>query len=163
MIKYSIFVILLSFSGFFFIGPGHSYSVLLPLGTQLVQIDTLEGGILNHTFIGKDSKEEVEFSMSFSVVSGESKNLTDEKTIKKYQEDCNCEIVDVQKVIFPNFSGARYSILKDVDDIKLAGKVYISELKNGKSINVVGMILYDDRKKLSTNMNEVLNTLVLNF
>lgn len=48
IISLSIWSLFFSFSSYFFIGPEHSYSVLLPEGTELVQVDTLDGGIKNH-------------------------------------------------------------------------------------------------------------------
>lgn len=163
IISLGIWGLFFSFSSYFFIGPKHSYSVLLPEGTELVQIDTLDGGIKNHTFIAIDNKNNFEYSISFSVVGGEKFNLLEPETISKYKEDCNCEIKKTEKVEYPNFNGVRYFIVKEIDNVKLGGEVYISEVKNGRSINVVSMVLYDQRELITSNLDVILNTLVLNF
>ena len=84
IISLSIWSLFFSFSSYFFIGPEHSYSVLLPEGTELVQVDTLDGGIKNHTFIASDTKNNLEYSVSFSVVSNESFKLFEQEIIIKF-------------------------------------------------------------------------------
>lgn len=163
IISLIILSLLYSFSSYFFIGPEHSYSVLLPEGTELVQVDTLDSGIKNHIFIASDTKNNLEYSVSFSVVSNESFNLLEQETISKYENDCNCEIKKTEKVEYSNFKGVRYFIVKDVGNVKLGGEVYISEVKNGKSINVVSMVLYEQKELITSNLDKILNTLVLNF
>jgi len=163
IISIGIWSLFFSVSGFFFVGPEHSYSVLLPEKTELVQVDTLDGGIKNHTFIALDNVNKLEYSISFSVVGNESLNLLEAETVNKYEEDCNCEVVNSEKIEFSNFRGVRYFIVKEVDNVKLGGEVYISEIKNGKSINIVSMVLYDQREFITPNLNSILNTLVLNF
>ncbi len=163
IISLSIWSLFLSFSNHFFIGPKHSYSVLLPENTELVQVDTLDGGIQNHTFIASDIKEHLEYSISLSVVSSGSFNLLEQQAISQYENDCNCEIKKAEKVEYSNFKGVRYFIVKDVDNVKLGGEVYISEVKNGKSINVVSMALNEQKQLITPNLDKILNTLVLNF
>lgn len=148
---------------FFFVGPDNSYSVLLPEGTQLVQVDTLDNGMVNHTFIGIDKGNNFEYSLSLSVVEGESQKLIDSETVKSYEGECNCEVVSVDEVEFRNFTGVKYSIRKEVESTELGGEVYISKLRNGKSINVVSMVLYNQREHVSENLSPILNTLILNF
>ena len=163
MVSSLIGSLILTISGFFFVGPGHSYAVLLPEGTQLVQIDTLTDGIFNHTFIGMDKVNNLEYSMSFSVVGGKTYNLLDSNAVYTYEKDCNCEVIEAKKVEFSNFRGVQYSIIKEVDDNKLEGEVYVSELKNGKSINVISLVLPNQRQYIDPSLHPILNTLVLNF
>ncbi len=149
--------------GFFFVGPNHSYSVLLPDGTQLVQVDTLENNMINHTFVGLDKGSNMEYSLSFSIVDNEPYNLMEDQGVEKYEQDCNCKVEQSMKVEFTTFKGVKYSISKSVEGTKLGGEVYISEIQNGKSINVVSMALYNQRKHVESNLKPILNTLVLNL
>ena len=57
----------------------------------------------------------------------------------------------------------KYIISKDVQNVRLAGEVYISEGKNGKSINVVSMSVFDKGQFIGSTSRPILETLVLNF
>ena len=155
--------IFIKISGFFFVGPDNNYSVLLPEGMQLVQIDTLSDRTVNHVFVGKNATEGFDYSFSISVVGSESKNLLLSSTIEQYEKDCKCQVVATEKVEFANFRGVKYEIEKNVDDTKLGGNIYISESKNGKSINVVSMALKEASNQLDSSLKPILNTVVLNF
>lgn len=153
----------LHIGGYFFVGPNNGYSVLLPEDMKLVQVDTLEGGILNHTFVGKNKIEDFDFSLSFSVVESEIKNLILEENISKYEEDCNCKVENSERIEYSNFRGVKYRISKMVQEVKLAGEVYISEEKSGKSINVVSMSVFERGQYIGVATKPILETLVLNF
>lgn len=163
MINKLLFIAVTTLLGFFYVGPNNGYSVLLPEGTQLVQIDSLDNDIVNHTFLIQDNINHFELTMSISVVESEFKNLILQEGIDKYEEDCDCNIVKTEKVQFPNFNGVRYSIVKKIDGIDLGGEVYISEGMNGKSINVVSMSLKHKSEYLTENLEPILKTLVLNW
>lgn len=158
-----IFEVLLIISGFFFVDPNQNYSVLLPDGMQLVQVDTLANELVNYTFADIDQIDSFDYSLSFAIVLDKGQNLYKEGTILQYEEDCSCKVLGVEKVQFNNFRGVRYTIEREVEDVLLGGKVYISEVQNNKSINVVSMTLKDHVKHLDRNLEPILNTLVLNF
>jgi hypothetical protein len=156
-------IIPLCLGGYFYVGPDNGYSILLPENMKLVQVDTLEGGILNHTFVGKNEIEDFDFSLSLSVVESEIRNLILKENISKYEEDCNCKVENSERIEFPNFRGVKYTISKKIQDVSLAGEVYISEGINGKSINVVSMSIFEKGQHITKTISPILETLVLNF
>jgi hypothetical protein len=154
-------LLLLIITGYFFIGPNNSYSVLLPESTKLVKIDTISQGSINHTFVGK-GKNNLDYSLSFSVVTGKKRKLEDIKTIETYEKDCDCKVYKTDRFKFSNFEGIRYSITKKVDNMELAGEVYISNFDKEKSINIVSMMLFENKDLININLTPILESLVLN-
>lgn len=151
------------FGHYFFIGPNNAYSVLLPSDMKLIRIDTLNGGTYNHTFLGMKKEEDFDFTISFSVIEGEIVDLRQKENVSKYEVDCNCKVDNIERILYPNFKGIMYNITKEIQNVKLAGEVYISEGKNGKSINVVCMSEFDKGKLIKSVSKPILETLVLNF
>lgn len=111
---------------YFFVGPSNSYSVLLPEDVKLYQIDTLDGAIVNYTFIGTNKEKDFDFSLSFSVVESEIKNLLMKENIDKYKKDCNCKVEKGETIEYNNFNGMKYIIFKYIQNVKFAGLVYTS-------------------------------------
>jgi len=150
-------------SGFFFVSPNNNYSVLLPEGMELAQIDTLENNIINHIFIGTNTVKDFDFSLSIAAVETIPKDLTSNSSITDYEKKCKCNVISVERVEFNNFDGVKYKIESSIENTLLGGNVYISNANNNKSINVVCMALKESSNELDENLIPILNTMVLNF
>lgn len=131
---------------------------------ELVQVDSSSGEYVSHTFIGKDKQSNFDFSFTVSVVEKEPLNLLAETTIQKYEEDCNCKVVDYQEIKCPYFEGARYEILKvGGDNMIFGGLVFLSREYGGRSLNIVSMCLNDFVPKLEKKLDPIINSLVINL
>lgn len=99
---------------------------MLPEDVKLYQIDTLDGGIVNYTFIVTNKEKIFDFSLSFSVVESEIKNLLMKENFSKYEKDCYCKVEKGEIIEYINFNGVKYIIFKYIQNVKFAGVDYNS-------------------------------------
>ena len=152
-----------TFLSFFYVGPNGDYAVLLPTGTSLMQVDTLTNGELNSVFLAHHEQAQFDYSLSFVVVSTEGQELLSEETVRQYERECQCLVRSTASVSFLHFSGVRYQISKVVENTSLDGYVYISNIEKGKSINVVGITIEGKADSMKSELDLVLDNLILNF